>query len=409
MADRRSSSPRRLGILGGGQLARMLAESAQRQGLEVCVLAPRRDEPAAIDGVLLVEGALDDPEALSRLAAASDVVTLENEFLNVERLQEALARHPSVALRPASACVTVAQDKLAQKRLFEDVGVATSAYVVLPPDADADDLAALGARFERGYVLKWSRFGYDGRGNFVVADPKAVSAADALSFCRAGQRRGASVYAEAFVDFACEVAMVSTRALDGTQVHFPLVISVQERSVCREVYGPATAFGVDAAVEIEAREVLAKIARRLDYVGTFAVEFFLSRDGRLLANEMAPRVHNTGHYTLFDDEPSQFDLHVQAVTGRPLSAPAVREHFVMRNLLGPFDLPGRTPCRPPTAPPPPGTELYWYHKKDVGPGRKMGHISGRAPTPEAIGRLREALAAYEHRFWHTSLDERPPS
>jgi 5-(carboxyamino)imidazole ribonucleotide synthase len=402
----RSHAAPRLGIFGGGQLARMLAEAAMRQGLEVVVLTQTEDSPAALDGVRLVLGPLDDKAAIEELIARSDYVTLENEFLDLEAIRAALARHPEVRFRPPLAGIAVAQDKLEQKRLFRRLGIATAAFEVMQVDAFEAELERLGESFPEGYVLKWSRYGYDGRGNFVVASPRAVAAQDAQEFVRAGERAGAQIYAERLIDFQSELAMVSTRAPRGEHAFFPLVVSRQESGVCREVYGPATAFGVDARLEHEAEQVLQTLGSELDMCGTFAVEFFLCRDGQLLANEMAPRVHNTGHFTLFADEPSQFDLHVQAVTDRPLTVPAVHALAAMRNLLGPFSMASDRPCPAPSEPPPPGTSLYWYHKASASPGRKMGHLTGRADSVEEISTVLRAMREYEHRFWTTQADER---
>ncbi len=392
---------RRLGILGGGQLAKMLAEAALRQGLQPVVLVGSETDPAAIQGAELVFGGLDEPTALSEMAARSGVLTIENEFLDLALLGQLLDRYPSMQLRPGVDSIAAAQDKLAQRRLFRRLGIAMPEYRLLHSGSLPRDLTQVRERFPEGFVLKWSRFGYDGRGNLAVAPGQKVDPGELADYCRRGEDRGAAIYAERMVDFDCELAMVSTRAADGDQVYFPLVISRQERGVCREVVGPAEAGGCNRDLERQAREIMRAIAEELDLTGSFAVEFFLDRDGRLLVNEMAPRVHNSGHYTLFDDEPSQFDLHVQAVAGIPLSEPALRGVGVMRNLLGPWDGRPGIPCPAPAEAPPAGTSLEWYGKQLVSPGRKMGHLSGRAPSFQAATDLLEAMAAYENRFWDT--------
>ncbi|MFW6333534.1 MAG: ATP-grasp domain-containing protein [Thermodesulfobacteriota bacterium] len=390
---------RRLGILGGGQLAKMLAEAALRQGLQPVILVGSAADPAAIDGAELIFGGLEEPAALSKVAARAGVLTIENEFLDLGLLGEVLDRHPSVQLRPGVESIAAAQDKLAQRRLFRGLDIAMPEYCPLHSASLPRDLTQVRKRFPEGFVLKWSRFGYDGRGNLAVTPGQKVNPKEIADFCRRGEDRGATIYAERRVDFDCELAMVSTRAADGDQVYFPLVISRQERGVCREVVGPAEAGGYDLDLERQARAIMRKIAEELDLAGTFAVEFFLERDGRLLVNEMAPRVHNSGHYTLFDPEPSQFDLHVQAVAGIPLSQPALQGIGVMRNFLGPWDIRPGTPCTAPAEAPPAGTSLEWYGKQLVSPGRKMGHLSGRAPSFEAATDLLQAMAAYEDRFW----------
>lgn len=396
---------RRMGILGGGQLAKMLAEAALRQGLQPVVLAGSETDPAAIDGAELVLGGLDEPSALSEMAARAGVLTMENEFLDLGLLGEVLDRHPSVQLRPGLKSIAAAQDKLAQRRLFRRLSIAMPEYGLVQSESLPRDLTHVRERFPEGFVLKWSRFGYDGRGNLAVAPGQKLDLREIADFCRRGEARGATIYAERMVDFDCELAMVSTRAADGDQVYFPLVISRQERGVCREVVGLAEAGGYDPGLERQAQAILGKIAQDLDLTGSFAVEFFLERDGRLLINEMAPRVHNSGHYSLFEEEPSQFDLHVQAVAGIPLSKPALRGVGVMRNLLGPWDGRPGIPCAAPTEAPPASTSLEWYGKHLVSPGRKMGHLSGRAPSFQAATDLLQAMAAYEDRFWNTMQEE----
>jgi 5-(carboxyamino)imidazole ribonucleotide synthase len=389
----------RLGVIGGGQLARMLAQAAIGQGLSVAVLSPSREVPAAIDGVELIIGELDDEDALDRLCGQVDCITIENEFLALDRIAAVLARRPHVRMHPSSSSIAVAQDKLAQKRLFDRLGVATAAWETVEVGQLRTELDRLRGRFPGGFVLKWSRFGYDGRGNLPV-QPSAPPDFDEIDrFCAAAERVGARIYAEQFIDFRHELALVSTRSLDRAQEFFPLVVSRQEHGVCREVYGPATRLGFASDLERQAVALVTRIGDELDLCGSFALEFFLDADDRLLANEMAPRVHNTGHYTLFGDEPSQFDLHVQAVTGRPLQRPAVEGLVVMRNFLGPRWLPSSHPCPRPQLPPPPGTSLVWYDKASVTAGRKMGHLTGRANTAAELDSLRAEMADYEGRLW----------
>lgn len=377
----------------------MLAQSAMRQGLRPVVLAESASPPAGVPGVHIIRGALDDPSALAETFSRSTWVTVENEFLDLDRIRAAMDQHPSVKFHPGIAGIGVAQDKLAQKELFQRLGIPSPEYDVVTADSLRRDLERVRARFGDGFVLKWSRFGYDGRGNLEVRPDHPVPDEEIESFARAAEEAGGSVYAERWVAFERELAMVSTRAESGEQAFFPLVVSRQERGVCREVVAPATAFGVSPEIEEEVRNVLRAVGRELRMCGSFAMEFFLAGDGRLLVNEMAPRVHNTGHYTLFGDEPNQFDLHIQAVTGRPLAEPGLRSLATMRNILGPWLPAERRPCPAPVQPPPDGTMLYWYDKDTVAPGRKMGHLTGRAETPDELGRMLDAMRIYETEFW----------
>lgn len=397
---------KRLGILGGGQLARMLAQAAHRRGLEVSVLARGPRPPAAIEGVRIVRGDLEDEAALDALFATSDVVTLENEFVDLSKLRRVLQRHPGVPLRPGLKGLAVAQDKLQQKHVFQRLSLPTAEFLALPAPAGDFDFARLLERFPGGFVLKQSRFGYDGKGNLVVDGPGDAALREAVGFCRAGEALGATIYAERKIDFEAEVAMVSTRSPSGEHRHFPLVVSHQERGVCREVRGPATALGFDRALEERTRAMLRGLGDELELTGTYALELFVTKAGELLVNEMAPRVHNTGHYSLYGDEPSQFDLHVEAVTEQPLTPPRVRGLVAMRNLLGPWSVEPRRPCPPPALPPPEGVDLYWYGKTTVSPGRKMGHLTARAESLEALEAVRHTMADYEDQIWAELLSER---
>lgn len=372
---------KRLGILGGGQLAQMIAEAALKQNIKPVVLAESREQPAAFDGVEIIEGSLDDDLALYQMSNHCDVITIENEFLNLTALQSISTRK----LRPGIETIATAQDKLKQRKLFDRLNIPAAQWCIAK-EAER--------HFPEGYMLKWSRFGYDGHGNLVVSEkttPETIT-----DFCRRGKQRGAQIYAERFINFDCELAMVSTRSGNGTQVFFPLVYSRQEQNVCRETWGP-----VDNQELLEqAQNIMAVIASELNIVGTFAIEFFLV-DGKLLVNEMAPRVHNSGHYSLFGSDSNQFEYHVKAVMGETLTPPQINGFAVMRNILGPWELSRLFSCPEPWQPPPVGTELKWYNKQEVRPGRKMGHLTGRASTPEEAQYLLQVMADYEERFWDT--------
>lgn len=389
----------RLGILGGGQLARMIAQAALRAGHQPVVLAGSRDEPAAIDGVEWVPGTLHDRGALEALFGRSDLVTIENEFLDVTLMREVMGGHPTVPLVPGLASIAIAQDKLAQKELFSRIGLATPPWEPVDTGALSRELPRLRQRFPRGFMLKLARFGYDGRGNLPMRPEAPTLDVEVARFCRAAEAAGSPVYAEAFVDFEMELAMVSARTRDGHQACFPLVDSVQEHGICREVTGPAVRLGRAAALEQQAEDAIRRVAEALDFVGVLAIEFFLDTDGALLINEMAPRVHNSGHYTLFGDESSQFDLHVQAVTGAALDAPSVRGFAAMRNILGPHGIAPGLPCAPPALALPEGMELHWYGKRTVSTGRKMGHLTSRAATAHELEASLAAMRACEDHLW----------
>jgi len=377
----------------------MIAEAALREGLQPAVLTESRDEPAAIAGAIWVQGALTDRQALTELAQQSDVLTIENEFIDVELLRGVLEQHPDVRMAPGLKSIALSQDKLAQKQLFANLGLPAPEHVPVKSTLIHRELPRLHQRFPEGFVLKFAKYGYDGRGNLPVLPDGPTLSSDIEAFCRAAEQAQTTIFAERLIDFSMELAMVATRTADGRIQCFPLVESCQEHGICREVTGPAVQLGIPPWIASQASEILGRIAEELSFVGTLAVEFFLTREGKLLINEMAPRVHNSGHYSLYGEEKSQFDLHVQAIDGRGLSIPDVRGYAVMRNILGPQGtLPG-IPCPAPAEAPPAGVELHWYGKCTVSAGRKMGHLTGRATTHADVAPLLEAMRAYESKYW----------
>lgn len=393
------SGKKSLGILGGGQLARMIAEAALREGFQPVVLAESRDEPAAIENALWVPGTLNDRQAVSMLAGQVDVLTIENEFVDVDVLRAVLEAHTDVCLWPDLDSIAIAQDKLEQKQMFSRLGLASPDFERVAIEHIHEELPRLWGRFPEGFVLKFSRYGYDGRGNLVILPDESLRESDIDHFCRAAVRAGSAIYAERRVDFRTELAIVAARAADGTMVTFPLVESRQERGICREVTGPTVCLGTAPEIARKASDAIERIADYLGFCGTLAVEFFLTRDGQLLVNEMAPRVHNSGHYTLYGGEASQFDLHVQAIMGCSLVTPEIPALVAMRNILGPLGTISGLPCPSPTMPLPAGIELHWYGKRTVSAGRKMGHLTARATSEESLQRTLEQMKRYEDQFW----------
>lgn len=393
-----------IGILGGGQLARMLAEAALRAGHRVSVTSTSTPTSAEVDGVQVLHCQQGDAIAVDALVKSGvSCITIENEFLDTSQIEQALKAQSDVAFFPPIASIAVAQDKLQQKELFAALSIPAPTFEVIDASNVAHSLEQVRERFTQGAMLKWSRYGYDGKGNLALQSAAPQAAND---FIAAAHARGAQVYAEAFVPFVHELAMVAVRGHDGAFINFPLVFSVQKDNVCHEVYGPCAELGITPELEQQARDTLEAVGERLGFVGAFAMEFFLDANGQLLANEMAPRVHNSGHYSLYANEVSQFDAHIAAVTHAPLLQPQYDELVLMRNLLGPPGSERTAPCPPPEQKPPSDCELYWYEKGGASPGRKMGHITGRAQTPAALSSLREALARYEAQCWSNKLTNR---
>ncbi|MGH7277934.1 MAG: 5-(carboxyamino)imidazole ribonucleotide synthase [Candidatus Rokuibacteriota bacterium] len=360
----------KVGILGGGQLGRMLALAGYPLGLTFRCLDPAPDAPAGQLAELLV-GDYGDASALARFAAGLDAVTYEFENVPVaaaRRLAERLPLHPSVA------ALETAQDRLAEKTLFQRLDIPTAPFVAVDDRAGLD---AAVARLGLPAVLKTRRFGYDGKGQVVLRVPgDTVAAWDVLG--------AQALILEPFVEFRREVSVLGVAGRDGEARFYPLVENTHRDGILRTSLAPApgAAPGPQALAEAHATRILAE----LGYVGVLAIEFF-EVEGRLLANEMAPRVHNSGHWTIEGAETSQFENHLRAVLGLPLGGTAARGTSLMLNLVGTV---------PDTAAvlAVPGAHLHLYGKEPRA-GRKLGHITVRVDSAEELARARERLVAVD--------------
>jgi 5-(carboxyamino)imidazole ribonucleotide synthase len=391
-----------IAILGGGQLGAMLAAAARRLGIAPLVLSEDADCPAAGAGAEIVVGSASDEKAVRGLLARAPIALFENEFLDCAPLRHAAAGTNSHFV-PRLETIELLQDKLSQKKLLNRLHVPTAAFLALANSA-ADAVAEAIDQFPEGCVIKWSRLGYDGKGVHVLRPGEEESA---RAFCETALARGIPLYAEELIDFSRELAIVATRAGSGELVALPLVVSEQQDSVCRLVYGPATALGAPAGRENEARDYIRRVAEGAGLVGTLALELFETRDGSLLVNEIAPRVHNSGHYTMDAAKTSQFENHVRAAAGLALGETTTAPAFAMLNLLGP---PGVTldevdeSAFPPL---PAGLVLHWYGKRGSRPGRKLGHVNTSAASAGGIPALLESLERW-HKLWVAVLRRSKP-
>ncbi len=343
-------TPRVLGIVGGGQLARMLALAAIPLGVRVRVLEPGDDPPAAACAEV-VRGAYDDPAALDRLAAGATAVTSEFENVPAAALAHLAAR--GVRVDPCADAFATAQDRLPEKQCFRAVGLETA------PFAAVDDRAGLDAAIARigaPGILKTRRLGYDGKGQHRLRSPADAAAAwAALS--------GQPLIYEGLVPFDSECSLLCVRSREGEVRCWPLVENEHVGGILHWSRAPARgAAALQAQAEAHARAILA----RLGYVGVLAIEFFRVGD-RLIGNEMAPRVHNSGHWTIEGARTSQFANHVRAVCGLPLGDTGVRAPSAMRNLVGRMPPLARLLAIS-------GAAVHDYGKAER-PGRKLGHVT----------------------------------
>jgi 5-(carboxyamino)imidazole ribonucleotide synthase len=342
-----------IGILGGGQLGRMLAQAAARLGFKCHVFAPNPESPAfdVVHRVICADYA--DTQALDRFASDVDLVTYEFENVPAETAAFLAARVP---VRPEPKVLAITQDRLAEKNFVSGLGIATAAFAAA--DGPADLTAALKA-IGLPAVLKTRRFGYDGKGQAMIGEPKSAETA-----WRAVGAQPAIL--EAFVPFACEVSVVAARTRDGAVECFDVTENEHQNHILKMSRVPAR---VSAHAASEALGIAEKIADEFDYVGVLAVEMFVLGDGPVLVNEIAPRVHNSGHWTLDGASVSQFEQHIRAVAGWPLGKPVRRGRIEMINLIGDEVKDFRQWLQVP------GAAVHLYGKSAIRPGRKMGHVT----------------------------------
>jgi 5-(carboxyamino)imidazole ribonucleotide synthase len=349
-----------IGILGGGQLGRMTALAAARLGYRTLVYSPEDD---AIAGQVArhMTGAYDDPQALARFAAEVDVITYE--FENVpEATVAACQQHKPV--RPGVRPIHFAQHRRREKEFFRTAGLATAAWQPIGSDADLAAATALPG------ILKTCTEGYDGKGQVRVATRSALAPA----WEQLGRRE---CILEALVDFECEISAIVARSLGGETRCFPIGLNDHRDGILRTTTVPS---GLSPAVLKEAQRLGVRLADSLELVGLVALEMFVTRDGRVLANEMAPRPHNSGHWTIDACATSQFEQLVRAICNLPLGAVDVLVPSRMENLIGDEANDWLRYVSDPTA------RLHLYGKAKARPGRKMGHVTFVTPSGAAPSR-----------------------
>jgi len=361
LASRRNF-PVRLGIIGGGQLARMTAIAALPLGCEVIVLEKNPFSPAARLSPDSIVGDWNDPETLRQFAARCDIITLENEFVDATAL-EALEKAGHKVF-PSAACIALTQDKLTQKQALQNAGLPVPKFCAVNSPAE---IISAAKDFGWPLLLKTRRNGYDGKGNFTVRSEAEVEAG--WQTLGGGKNE---LFVEAFWHFSRELAVIVTRGRDGATVVYPVVETIQRNHVCHVVKAPAE---ISAEVAKRATDMARCAVETVGGIGIFGVEMFLSANGEMAINELAPSVHNSGHYTIEACDCSQFENHVRAVLGWPLGNPLMlAPTAVMVNLLGTEKAPGQ-PLGLERVLRMTGARVHIYGKMMSGAGRKMGHIT----------------------------------
>jgi 5-(carboxyamino)imidazole ribonucleotide synthase len=336
----------------------MLAMAAARLGFDVAVLDPEGDAPAQRLAARAITAAYDDPEALSQLAEVSSVITFEFENVPASALE--ILKALGATTFPASQALAIAQDRLAEKTFLNKAGAPTVAFAEI--NAPADIAAAL-EKLGRPLLVKTRRGGYDGKGQAWIeqaAEAEAVFAAIGAQ----------PAIAEAPADFRRELSVIAARGRDGEIALYPLGENHHEGGILRRTTAPAV---VSPSVFVQAERIAATLLTALDYVGVIGIELFERDDGRLLVNEFAPRVHNSGHWTLDGCEVDQFEQHIRAIAGWPLGPTHAIARVEMTNLIGEEARRWRRFAGEPE------TRLWLYGKAEARPGRKMGHVNRLTP------------------------------
>ncbi len=379
--------PATIGIIGGGQLGRMLAMAARAMGYRIAIVDPDPDCPSAgvVDEVIV--GGYDDVAAAARLAETSSVVTYELEHVAAAVGRAAAEIRP---LRPGRRALEVTQDRLAERRFLEEAGAAVAPWREVRTRAD---LAGAAAELGWPLRLKAAIGGYDGRSQVRLAGPADIEAS-----WRALERSAAAagLLLERELDFTCELSVVVARGLDGRAVPFAVGRNRHDAGILFETLVPAPA-PVTTDLARQAQELAVGLADALGVVGTLTVEMFLVGDRSLVVNELAPRVHNSGHWTIEGAATDQFEQHIRAICGLPLGDPACHGAAAMINLLGSGERRAARLAGVADALADPAVHLHLYDKRQVFERRKMGHLTVLAATPEEA--LERAARARDRLTW----------
>lgn len=357
----------RVGVIGGGQLAQMLAIAAQKLNLEIIVQTPHPDDPAVESATEAILAPVDDLAATAQLAQQCQVITFENEFVDLEGLGQ--LQSEGVCFRPSLASLSPLLDKYDQRCFLAQIGLPVPHFAALSPNLD---LAAAGFHFP--LVVKSRRHGYDGQGTFILAN-----AADLQAFWQncpwseANPTRSQAYLVEEFVPFERELAVMAARSLTGEMCTYPIMETQQKNQVCHWVFAAAT---IPAEIQSQIQTIATHLLTQLQTVGILGIELFLTPAGKVLVNEIAPRTHNSGHLTLEACPTSQFEQHLRAIAGLPLGdTQLLSAAAVMVNLLGFEHTQSDYAWKRQQLAAHPQTYVHWYGKNRSYPGRKLGHVT----------------------------------
>ncbi|MEH1874215.1 5-(carboxyamino)imidazole ribonucleotide synthase [Nostoc sp.] len=377
---------KRVGVIGGGQLAWMMADAAQNLGVELVVQTPSQHDPAVSIAKETVFAPVDDATSTEILANKCDVITFENEFVNLNALS--ILAHQGVCFRPRLEALVPLLDKYHQRCYLRDLGLPVPEFFAID---EGENLKSKIEYLGFPVVLKSRRHGYDGQGTFIIHDFATLE--QKLSDETRKTLNQSLFLLEEFVPFERELAIIAARSVEGEIVTYPVVETQQEQQVCRRVIAPAE-ITPNQVAEIQA--IAHTLLNSLEVVGIFGIELFLGTNGKILVNEIAPRTHNSGHFSIDACETSQFEQHLRAVCGLPLGNPALQcASALMVNLLGYENSHSDYQSQRQQIAEIPQAHLHWYGKTESRPGRKLGHV-----TVLLDNQNRESASAYTNDIAH---------
>lgn len=357
---------KRVGVIGGGQLAWMMGDAAKKLGVELVVQTPSMNDPAVSISVDNIFAPVDDANATAELAKKCDVITFENEFVDIEALSK-LAQ--DVCFRPQLEALTPLLDKYHQRCYLRDLGLPVPRFVALDL-AFAEDATLSQLGFP--VVLKTRRHGYDGQGTFIIKEIESLKQKLELFNIKGVESQG-NFLLEEYIPFERELAVIAARSFRGEVVIYPVVETQQEEQVCRRVIAPAD---ISPKVAVEIEKIARTLLNSLQTVGVFGIELFLTADDKVLVNEVAPRTHNSGHFSMDACVTSQFEQHLRAVCGMELGNTAmICPSAVMVNLLGYEISQSDYMSKRQQIEQIPQAHVHWYGKTQSRPGRKLGHVT----------------------------------
>ncbi len=382
------SEAKRVGVVGGGQLAWMMAAGAKSLAIELAVQTPKPDDPACSIAQKIFLGPVADASITKEMAADCEVITFENEFIDLPALRS--LSQTGVTFYPQLDCLAPLLDKYDQRQYCSQIGLPSPTFETLTDQADLPTLKEKVKAVGLPLALKTRRHGYDGQGTFILKTMDAVEA----TWKDLGYQ---PVLLEAFVPFEKELAVMVARDRNNTVAVYPVVETQQIDQVCRRVIAPAS---VAQTVVEEVSAIAHKLVSSLNVVGIFGIELFLTTNGEVLINEIAPRTHNSGHYTLDACVTSQFEQQLRAVSNRPLgSVELTSPGAVMINLLGTEDIESDYADKRAALAQIPHSQVYWYGKKQSRVGRKLGHVTILTKGSADRANL-EGLIASVERLWY---------